>query len=36
MFLITNRVAKFELVILSRIHVMLRYGDLTKDSGKKV
>ncbi|PMD21103.1 P-loop containing nucleoside triphosphate hydrolase protein [Hyaloscypha hepaticicola] len=36
MFLTTNRVAEFDPVILSRIHVMLRYGDLIKDSGKKV
>lgn len=32
----TNRVADFNQAILSRIHVMLRYGDLTKDAGKKV
>jgi SpoVK/Ycf46/Vps4 family AAA+-type ATPase len=36
MFLATNRVAEFDPAILSRIHVMLRYGDLTKDSGRKV
>ncbi|KAG9231368.1 hypothetical protein BJ875DRAFT_469707 [Amylocarpus encephaloides] len=36
MFLTTNRIAEFDLAILSRIHVMLRYGDLTKDAGKKV
>ena len=36
MFLTTNRVAEFDPAILSRIHVMLRYGDLTKDSGRKV
>jgi hypothetical protein len=35
-FLTTNRVAEFDLAILSRIHVILKYGDLTKDSGKKV
>jgi hypothetical protein len=36
MFLTTNRVAEFDIVILSRIHIMLRYGDLTKDAGRKV
>jgi hypothetical protein len=36
MFLTTNRIAEFDPAILSRIHVMLRYGDLTKDAGKKV
>lgn len=36
MFLITNRVAEFDIAILSRIHIMLRYGDLTKDAGRKV
>jgi hypothetical protein len=36
MFLTINRVAEFDRAILSRIHVILRYGDLIKDSGKKV
>jgi hypothetical protein len=36
MFLITNRVAEFDVVILSRIHIMLRYGDLTNNTGRKV
>jgi hypothetical protein len=36
MFLTTNRVAQFDKAILSRIHIMLRYGDLSKAAGKKV
>jgi SpoVK/Ycf46/Vps4 family AAA+-type ATPase len=36
LFLTTNRVAQFDKAILSRIHVMLRYGDLSKVAGKKV
>jgi SpoVK/Ycf46/Vps4 family AAA+-type ATPase len=36
MFLTTNRVDEFDVAILSRIHVMLRYGDLTQDRGRKV
>lgn len=36
MFLTTNRVAEFDIAILSRIHIILRYGDLTKDAGRKV
>jgi SpoVK/Ycf46/Vps4 family AAA+-type ATPase len=36
MFLTTNRVAQFDKAILSRIHVMLRYGDLSKAAGKKI
>ncbi|KAH8777029.1 AAA family ATPase [Hyaloscypha sp. PMI_1271] len=36
MFLTINRVAEFDIVILSRIYIMLRYGDLTKDAGRKV
>ena len=36
MFLTINRVDEFDVVILSRIHVMLRYGDLTQDRGRKV
>jgi hypothetical protein len=35
-FLITNRVAEFDIIILSRIHVILRYSDLTNNMGKKV
>ena len=33
MFLTTNRVSRFD---VARIHVMLRYDDLSKDAGKKV
>jgi hypothetical protein len=33
MFLTSNRVAQFD---VARIHVMLRYGDLSKDTGKEV
>jgi hypothetical protein len=36
MFLTINRVAKFDKVILSRIHVMFRYSDLSKAAGEKV
>lgn len=36
MFLTTNRIAEFDPAILSRIHVMLKYGDLTKDAATKV
>jgi SpoVK/Ycf46/Vps4 family AAA+-type ATPase len=36
MFLTTNRVDEFDVAILSRIHVMLRYGDLTQDRARKV
>jgi hypothetical protein len=36
MFLTTNRVNEFDVAILSRIHVMLRYDDLTQDRGRKV
>jgi len=36
LFLTTNRVTEFDEAILSRIHVMLRYDDLSKDAGKKV
>ncbi|PVH70048.1 hypothetical protein DL98DRAFT_381139, partial [Cadophora sp. DSE1049] len=36
MFLTTNRIAEFDPAFLSRIHVMLRYTDLTKDTGKNV
>jgi len=36
MFLTTNRVKEFDTAILSRIHVMLKYGDLTRDAGTKV
>jgi hypothetical protein len=36
MFLIINRVDEFDVAILSRIHVMLKYGDLTQHTGRKV
>jgi SpoVK/Ycf46/Vps4 family AAA+-type ATPase len=36
MFLTTNRVAQFDKAILGRIHVMLKYGDLSKATGKKI
>jgi SpoVK/Ycf46/Vps4 family AAA+-type ATPase len=36
MFLTTNRVARFDKAILSRIHVMLKYGDFSKAAGKKI
>jgi SpoVK/Ycf46/Vps4 family AAA+-type ATPase len=35
-FLTTNRVSKFDEAILSRIHLMLRYDDLTKDAREQV
>jgi SpoVK/Ycf46/Vps4 family AAA+-type ATPase len=35
-FLTTNRVSKFDEAILSRIHLMLRYDDLTKDARGQV
>jgi SpoVK/Ycf46/Vps4 family AAA+-type ATPase len=36
MFLTTNRVSQFDDAILSRIHLMLRYDDLSKDAKKQV
>ncbi|KAF8540209.1 P-loop containing nucleoside triphosphate hydrolase protein [Trichophaea hybrida] len=36
LFLTTNRVSQFDEAILSRIHLMLRYDDLTKDVRKQV
>jgi SpoVK/Ycf46/Vps4 family AAA+-type ATPase len=36
MFLTTNRVAQFDPAILSRIHVMLKYDDLSKEAEKKI
>jgi SpoVK/Ycf46/Vps4 family AAA+-type ATPase len=36
MFLTTNRVTQFDVAILIRIHVMLKYDDLSKDAGKTV
>jgi hypothetical protein len=36
LFLTTNRVSQFDGAILSRIHIMLRYDDLTKEAGKKI
>jgi hypothetical protein len=36
LFLTTNRVSQFDEAILSRIHLMLRYDDLSKDAGRKI
>ena len=36
LFLTTNRVSHFDIAILSRIHLMLRYNDLTKDAREHV
>jgi len=36
LFLTTNRVSQFDEAILSRIHLMLRYDNLSKDAGKKI
>jgi SpoVK/Ycf46/Vps4 family AAA+-type ATPase len=36
LFLTTNRVAQFDAAILSRIHLMLRYDDLSKAARKQV
>ena len=36
LFLTTNRVREFDDAILSRIHVMLRYDDLSSDSRKQI
>ena len=36
LFLNTNRVREFDDAILSRIHVMLRYDDLSSDSRKQI
>jgi SpoVK/Ycf46/Vps4 family AAA+-type ATPase len=35
-FLTTNRVTEFDEAILSRMHLVLRYDDLSKDAGKKI
>jgi hypothetical protein len=35
-FLTTNRIAKFDEAILNRIHLMLRYEDLTKEARRQV
>ncbi|KAH6692795.1 hypothetical protein BKA61DRAFT_499673 [Leptodontidium sp. MPI-SDFR-AT-0119] len=36
MFLTTNRVSQFDLAILSRIHLMLRYDNLSKDARSEI
>jgi SpoVK/Ycf46/Vps4 family AAA+-type ATPase len=36
LFLTTNRVSQFDEAILSRIHIMHRYEDLTKDARRQV
>jgi SpoVK/Ycf46/Vps4 family AAA+-type ATPase len=36
LFLTTNRVSQFDEAILSRIHLMLRYDDLSKEAGRKI
>jgi hypothetical protein len=36
LFLTTNRVSQFDEAILSRIHLMLRYDDLSKDAGRHI
>ena len=36
LFLTTNRVREFDEAIFSRIHLTLKYGDLTSDSRKQI
>ena len=36
MFLTTNRVSQFDVAILSRIHLMLKYDDLSKEARRKI
>ncbi|PVH68250.1 hypothetical protein DL98DRAFT_441636, partial [Cadophora sp. DSE1049] len=36
MFLTTNRVSQFDPAILSRIHLMLRYDNLSKDARSEI
>ena len=35
-FLTTNRVTEFDVAILSRIHLLVRYDDLTKAAGQRI
>jgi hypothetical protein len=35
-FLTTNRVSQFDVAILSRVHLMLKYDDLSKEAGRKI
>jgi hypothetical protein len=36
MFLTTNRVSEFDVAILSRIHLMFKYDDLSKAAGRQI
>jgi len=36
MFLTTNRVSEFDVGILSRIHLMFKYEDLSKAAGRQI
>jgi len=36
MFLTTNRVSQFDAAILSRIHLMFKYDNLTKEAGRQI
>jgi hypothetical protein len=36
MFLTTNRVSQFDVAILSRIHLMFKYDDLSKAAGRQI
>ena len=36
MFLTTNRVSEFDIAILSRIHLMFKYNDLSKAAGRQI
>lgn len=35
-FLTTNRVSAFDAAILSRVHILLKYEDLSKDARKRI